>query len=187
MLSYKVFISFILEYFLVFFQEGVGIIAVNDAFFIESAVFSILRKYFREKAYYVDLMDLFHEVISRNHFYSEAFKILLNFFIACTTTKKFTSNKTNHKLGFESTLIAVSSLNLEWRWIHVKLDILGEFDIIRKSKALIRSYLLSMTWIYTCRFTIGVSRGKVELPSYACSLATKGKHLIQSQGNIYSC
>ncbi|KAL5007681.1 hypothetical protein ScPMuIL_016487 [Solemya velum] len=44
-----------------FRREGVGIIAVNDAFFIESAVFSILRKYFREKAYYVDLMDLFHE------------------------------------------------------------------------------------------------------------------------------
>ncbi|GMM35141.1 bifunctional (2E,6E)-farnesyl diphosphate synthase/dimethylallyltranstransferase [Saccharomycopsis crataegensis] len=42
--------------------EGVKDIAINDAFMLEGAIYILLKKYFRNDAYYVDLMDLFHEV-----------------------------------------------------------------------------------------------------------------------------
>lgn len=41
--------------------EGVGTIAVNDSFLIESAIYKILKKHFRSKPYYVDLLELMHE------------------------------------------------------------------------------------------------------------------------------
>ena len=44
------------------FQPNVGLVAINDSFYLESAIYAILRKYFKGKSYYVDLMDLFHEV-----------------------------------------------------------------------------------------------------------------------------
>jgi farnesyl diphosphate synthase len=37
-------------------------VAVNDAFYLESCVYHIMRKYCREKAYYMSIVDLFHEV-----------------------------------------------------------------------------------------------------------------------------
>lgn len=40
----------------------VGLIAVNDAFILESCVYRILRNHFRKEAYYADLVDLLHEV-----------------------------------------------------------------------------------------------------------------------------
>ncbi|GKT84957.1 farnesyl pyrophosphate synthetase [Colletotrichum tofieldiae] len=43
-------------------HEGVGMVAINDAFLLESAIYSLLRKFFREHASYVDLLELFHEV-----------------------------------------------------------------------------------------------------------------------------
>lgn len=43
-------------------QPGVGLIAINDAFLIESSVYAILRKLFRTHPAYVDLVELFHEV-----------------------------------------------------------------------------------------------------------------------------
>ena len=37
-------------------------IAINDALIIESAIYFFLKKYFRQDPYYVDLVELFHEV-----------------------------------------------------------------------------------------------------------------------------
>ncbi|CAJ2507244.1 Uu.00g084300.m01.CDS01 [Anthostomella pinea] len=43
-------------------QEGVGMIAINDAFLLESAIYTLLKKYFKTHPAYVDIMELFHEV-----------------------------------------------------------------------------------------------------------------------------
>ncbi|KAK5111317.1 hypothetical protein LTR62_005157 [Meristemomyces frigidus] len=40
----------------------VGMIAINDAFMLESGIYILLKKYFRQEKYYVDLLELFHEV-----------------------------------------------------------------------------------------------------------------------------
>ncbi|KAK9476351.1 isoprenoid synthase domain-containing protein [Lipomyces japonicus] len=40
----------------------VGMIAINDAFMLETAIYVLLKKHFRNEAYYVDLLELFHEV-----------------------------------------------------------------------------------------------------------------------------
>ncbi|KAI9763784.1 MAG: Farnesyl pyrophosphate synthetase [Geoglossum simile] len=40
----------------------VGMIAINDAFMLESAIYLLLKKYFRQEKCYVDLLELFHEV-----------------------------------------------------------------------------------------------------------------------------
>jgi len=37
-------------------------IAINDAFMLESAIFTLLKKYFRTHKSYVELIELFHEV-----------------------------------------------------------------------------------------------------------------------------
>ncbi|EJU05113.1 hypothetical protein DACRYDRAFT_20653 [Dacryopinax primogenitus] len=41
--------------------EGVGMIAINDAFMLEGAIYHLLKSHFRKDSYYVDLLDLFHE------------------------------------------------------------------------------------------------------------------------------
>jgi farnesyl diphosphate synthase len=41
--------------------EGVGLVAINDSFIIESTIYRILKRYFRDKPYYLNLMELFHE------------------------------------------------------------------------------------------------------------------------------
>jgi farnesyl diphosphate synthase len=43
-------------------QTGVGMIAINDAFMLESSIFLILKKHFRSHPAYLDLIELFHEV-----------------------------------------------------------------------------------------------------------------------------
>jgi farnesyl diphosphate synthase len=43
-------------------QDKVGMIAINDAFMLESCIFLILKKHFRSHPAYVDLIELFHEV-----------------------------------------------------------------------------------------------------------------------------
>lgn len=43
-------------------QDGVGNIAINDAFMLEAAIYHLLKKHFRSEAYYVDLLELFLEV-----------------------------------------------------------------------------------------------------------------------------
>ncbi|KAL5355651.1 isoprenoid synthase domain-containing protein [Aspergillus floccosus] len=42
-------------------HPGVGLIAINDAFMLESGIYVILKKYFRSHPAYVDLIELFHE------------------------------------------------------------------------------------------------------------------------------
>jgi farnesyl diphosphate synthase len=43
-------------------QEGVGNIAINDSFMLEASIYFLLKKHFRSEKYYVDLLELFHEV-----------------------------------------------------------------------------------------------------------------------------
>ncbi|KAJ3095581.1 Farnesyl pyrophosphate synthetase [Phlyctochytrium planicorne] len=43
-------------------KEGVGMIAINDGFIVESIIYRLLKKYFKTESYYVDLLELFHEV-----------------------------------------------------------------------------------------------------------------------------
>ncbi|KAI9331841.1 isoprenoid synthase domain-containing protein [Obelidium mucronatum] len=42
--------------------EGVGMIAINDAFIVEAGIYRLLKKYFRGQTWYADLLDLFHDV-----------------------------------------------------------------------------------------------------------------------------
>ncbi|RHY30318.1 hypothetical protein DYB32_004413 [Aphanomyces invadans] len=48
--------------------EWVKQIAINDAFLLESFVYSILRTHFRSETYYIDLVELFQEVILQTEF-----------------------------------------------------------------------------------------------------------------------
>jgi hypothetical protein len=43
-------------------KDGVGNIAINDAFLVEAAIYKILYRRFRGRSYYVDVLELFHEV-----------------------------------------------------------------------------------------------------------------------------
>ncbi|RKF60920.1 Farnesyl pyrophosphate synthase [Erysiphe neolycopersici] len=43
-------------------QPNVGMIAINDAFLLESAIYILLKKYFRSHPSYIELLELFHEV-----------------------------------------------------------------------------------------------------------------------------
>ncbi|CAO1617296.1 unnamed protein product [Parajaminaea phylloscopi] len=42
--------------------HGVGNIAINDAFMLEAAIYYLLKKHFRQEAYYGYLLELFHDV-----------------------------------------------------------------------------------------------------------------------------
>lgn len=43
-------------------KEGVGLIAINDSFLLEGAIYMLLKQHFKQESYYVDLLELFHEV-----------------------------------------------------------------------------------------------------------------------------
>lgn len=43
-------------------KDGVGMIAINDAFIIESTIYMLLKRYFKSEPYYLDLIELYHEV-----------------------------------------------------------------------------------------------------------------------------
>ncbi|GAB1607993.1 farnesyl pyrophosphate synthase-like, partial [Argonauta hians] len=45
--------------------ENIGNIAVNDSLFLEMSVYTLLRKYFRDKPYYLHLIELFHSITSK--------------------------------------------------------------------------------------------------------------------------
>lgn len=45
-----------------YLMPKVGMIAINDAFMLESAIYILLKKYFRQAPNYVDLIELFHDV-----------------------------------------------------------------------------------------------------------------------------
>src|SRR4051812_1499622 len=40
----------------------VGMIAINDAFMLESSIYVLLKKHFRQEKSYLDIIELFHEV-----------------------------------------------------------------------------------------------------------------------------
>lgn len=40
----------------------VGMVAINDAFMLESAIYLLLKKHFRQEKSYIDMVELFHEV-----------------------------------------------------------------------------------------------------------------------------
>ncbi|KAJ7229178.1 isoprenoid synthase domain-containing protein [Mycena pura] len=42
--------------------DGVGMIAINDSFMLEGAIYYLLKKHFRGQACYVDLLELFHDI-----------------------------------------------------------------------------------------------------------------------------
>ncbi|KLJ11097.1 farnesyl pyrophosphate synthase [Blastomyces silverae] len=43
-------------------RPNVGMIAINDAFMLEAAIYVLLKKHFRSHPAYVDFLELFHEV-----------------------------------------------------------------------------------------------------------------------------
>ncbi|KAI9781339.1 MAG: Farnesyl pyrophosphate synthetase [Peltula sp. TS41687] len=45
-----------------YLMPDVGMVAINDAFLLESSIYTLLKKYFRSRPCYVDLLELFHEV-----------------------------------------------------------------------------------------------------------------------------
>ncbi|KAI0893347.1 terpenoid synthase [Annulohypoxylon nitens] len=44
-----------------YLHEGVGNIAINDAFMLEAAIYTLLKKHFKTHPSYVDMIELFHE------------------------------------------------------------------------------------------------------------------------------
>ena len=42
----------------------VGMIAINDAFMLEGAIYALLKAHYRQEKCYVDLLELFHDVSS---------------------------------------------------------------------------------------------------------------------------
>jgi farnesyl diphosphate synthase len=42
--------------------DGVGSNALNDALLLEGAVYQLAREHFRQEPYYVDLLELLHEI-----------------------------------------------------------------------------------------------------------------------------
>ena len=45
-----------------YLMPKVGMIAINDAFMLESSIYHLLKKHFRRENCYTDLLELFHEV-----------------------------------------------------------------------------------------------------------------------------
>lgn len=45
-----------------YLNEGVGLVAINDSFCLEGTIYNLLKKYFRSDTYYVDILELFHQV-----------------------------------------------------------------------------------------------------------------------------
>ncbi|OAA39971.1 Farnesyl pyrophosphate synthetase [Metarhizium rileyi] len=43
-------------------KDGVGMIAINDAFLLESSIYVLLKKYFRRHPAYIDIVELFQEI-----------------------------------------------------------------------------------------------------------------------------
>ena len=44
------------------FQNEVGLIAVNDSLYLDTVIYAVLKKYIKPLPYYVDILELFHEV-----------------------------------------------------------------------------------------------------------------------------
>jgi len=42
-------------------KPEVGLIAINDAFMLEAAIYHLIKNHFRQESYYIDIVELFHE------------------------------------------------------------------------------------------------------------------------------
>ena len=42
-------------------QEHIGLMALNDSCYLEAAIYKILKTYFKQQPYYIDIVELFHE------------------------------------------------------------------------------------------------------------------------------
>ncbi|XP_065318258.1 farnesyl pyrophosphate synthase-like [Gordionus sp. m RMFG-2023] len=56
-------------------NEHVGNIAINDSLFMESSIFSLLRKHFRSETFYTDILELFLETINHT-IYGQSLDVL---------------------------------------------------------------------------------------------------------------
>lgn len=45
-----------------YLKPGVGMVAINDSFLLESSIYVLLRNFFKGTSYYIDLVELFHDV-----------------------------------------------------------------------------------------------------------------------------
>jgi farnesyl diphosphate synthase len=45
--------------------ESIGLMGVNDAFLLEGAIFQMIREHLWKDPFYVELLDLMHEVRQR--------------------------------------------------------------------------------------------------------------------------
>ncbi|KAG8223487.1 hypothetical protein J437_LFUL004955 [Ladona fulva] len=43
-------------------KDGIGTAAVNDGILLEGGIYQLLRRHFRDKPYYMDMVELFHDV-----------------------------------------------------------------------------------------------------------------------------
>ena len=41
--------------------DNLGPAGFNDAILLEATIYPLLKKYFREKSYYVDIVEIFHD------------------------------------------------------------------------------------------------------------------------------
>jgi len=48
--------------------EGVGNVAINDGCMLEMSIYFLLKKHFRKQPYYVDLLELFHDITFKTEF-----------------------------------------------------------------------------------------------------------------------
>jgi len=48
--------------------QTLAMVAINDSFMIESAIYHLLKVHFRSQPYYADLLDLFHETTYKTEF-----------------------------------------------------------------------------------------------------------------------
>ncbi|XP_046999558.1 farnesyl pyrophosphate synthase-like [Schistocerca americana] len=45
-----------------YLHDDVGLSAVNDGLLLESGIYELLRRYFQDKSYYIEILNLFHDV-----------------------------------------------------------------------------------------------------------------------------
>ncbi|XP_019851306.1 PREDICTED: farnesyl pyrophosphate synthase-like [Amphimedon queenslandica] len=43
-------------------KTGIGLVAINDSFLIEGTLYLILKNHFKSEPYYINIMELFHEI-----------------------------------------------------------------------------------------------------------------------------
>lgn len=43
-------------------HNDIGLIAINDGILLEGTIYQLLKKHFKNKTYYLHLLELFHDV-----------------------------------------------------------------------------------------------------------------------------